>query len=213
MSDLRLTGFCHSVYTRSVRIALAEKGQAYAYEECNPFAATDADRLRADQPFGRVPVLRHGDFALYETAAILGYLEEVLGGVWLMPDTAPARARARQVIGMVDSYVYRPLVRQVFSHGVYAPLMGEPADAALVDAGMQAAPRILGALEEVAAEGLVLRPGAAGAAEGHLFAMLDYFVLYEPGRDLLQQHPALTQWFDGFAARDSAIVTRPDLKR
>ena len=211
MNDLRLIGFRHSVYTRSVRIALAEKGCTYAFEECNPFEAADAARLRTDHPFGRVPLLRHGDFRLFETAAILGYLEDTLEGPRLMPIEARARARARQVIGIVDSYVYKPLVRQVFSHGVYRPRLGEPADPEQVATGMAAAPRILGALEEFASEALVLREGEAGLAEGHLFAMLDYFVLFEPGRVLLQQNTALSRWFDGFALRESALVTRPDL--
>ena len=73
MADrLTLIGFEHSVYTRIVRMALIELGLEANYVEANPF--TNDPVLDEYTPLGRVPVLRHGDFTLTETAAILRYL-------------------------------------------------------------------------------------------------------------------------------------------
>lgn len=211
MSEPRLIGFDHSVYTRSARIALAEKGIRYAYEERNPFEATQSDELRKYHPFGRVPVLVHNGFELYETAAILEYLNEGFAGPDLMPDSVRARARARQVISIADSYVYEPLVRMAFSHGVYRPLIGEEVDDGRLAHGLAAAPQVLDALEEIAAEGVVLSRDRALAAAGHIFSMLDYFAMLEAGQAMLAERPNLLTWFNSFASRASAIETRPNL--
>lgn len=50
--------------------------------------------MRALNPRGTIPVLEHDGHAVYETLAILSYLDDVLPGPELMPREPPARARA-----------------------------------------------------------------------------------------------------------------------
>ncbi len=212
-AELELTGYALSVYTRSLRIALAEKGVGYAYAECNPFDPADALSLMQAHPFGRVPVLRHGDFRLYETPAMLGYIDAAFDGPALVPETVRAMARMRQVMAVTDNYAYRPLVRQAFSHAVFRPLMGEDADPGEVRAGLDAAPRVLDALEEIAREGLVLMPGGICLASCHLWPMLDYFAMVPGAQEMLAQRDALSAWIYGMAQRPSVRQTKPDLPR
>ena len=203
MSLLRLIGYRFSVYTWAVRMALAEASVAALYEEADPFDASLAGSLRQHHPFARVPVLWDGGFRLYETGAILEYLLPCAA------DTKTA-ARARQVAGIVDSYAYLPLVRQVYSHAVFRPALGRAGDTGEIAAGLAAAPAVLAALEEIAAEALVLRGGECAAAECHLAPMLGYFTQASQGRDMLAQFPALQRWFSGISRRDSYCRTRPD---
>jgi glutathione S-transferase len=202
-----LTGYSHSVYTRVARIALAEKQVAYDTAEHDPFAATGAEN---PHPFGRVPVLRHGRFEVYETAAITGYVDTAFEGPALMPTEPQALARATQVIAMVDAYVYWPLVRQVYSHAVFRPAMGEAVDAAVLQDGLAAAPAVLSALEAVAGEGLVLSD-AFGRAECHLAAMMAAFVQAEAGAAMLARSPELARWWAGAAKRPSVVATQTPL--
>ena len=44
-------------------------------------------------PFGRVPAIQHGNFTLYETQAILRYLDDVFPEPALQPADAQPRAR------------------------------------------------------------------------------------------------------------------------
>ncbi|WP_299848602.1 glutathione S-transferase family protein [uncultured Roseovarius sp.] len=205
---LTLTGYCDSVYTRSVRIALAEKGAFYQYVECNPFNTADALRVMQVHPFGRVPVLEDEGFRIYETPAILDYAEG-LEGPSLVPADLRRAVRMRQVIALVDSYAYWPLVRQAFSHGAYLPLIGEETDAVELQAGLDAAPRVLDALEELATEGLVLNPGQVCLASCHLFPMLDYFAMVAEGREMLLMRDGLSAWMYWMGQRASVIGTRP----
>jgi len=197
-SDLHLIGYHYSVYTWAVRMGIAEAGLTATYQEADPFEAPEA--LRGQHPFGRVPVLWDGDFRLYETAAILGYL---------LPASSDRReaARARQVAGIIDSYAYRPLVRQVFSHGFFRPACGETADAAVMADGLATAPRVLAALEEIMAERRKLDAGCAC----HLAPMLGYFAEVPAGRQMLAEYPALEAWFADVQTRESYRATRPDL--
>ncbi|WP_338550293.1 glutathione S-transferase family protein [Roseovarius phycicola] len=208
MTRLELHGYRFSVYTRIVRMVLHEKGLEYAYREVDPFAETPDPALH---PFGRVPSLRHGDAVLYETAAITRYLDAAFPEPVLMPPAPLAQARMMQVISIVDSYGYWPLVRQVFSHGVFRPLEGEVADAKELEAGLEAAKPVLQALDDIASEGLVLDPRRFTLACAHLAPMLDYFTRATEGAEMMGYYPQLLTWL--YVTRERACFrdTLPDL--
>ena len=195
MAELVLTGLGVSVYTRVARMALAEKGLSYRFEAVNPFVDAPDPVLARLTPFNRVPVLTHDGFSVYETAAILRYLEAAFPEPSLAPEGARAAARMAQVIGVVDSYAYWPLVRQVFSQRVFRPLEGLAPDEDEIAKGLQAAGPVLGALEGFAAEGLAQNRSAMTLADIHLAPMLDYFAMAAEGAALLGQYPQLSDWF------------------
>lgn len=209
MIGLAITGFSDSVYTRAVRLALIEKGLAHEYHEPNPFTDEGRAALMGIHPFGRVPVLQHYAFRLYETTAILGYLDDAFDGPELFPQGAKARARVLQVISIVDAYGYWPLVRQVFSHALYRPAMGEGRDEAQITAGLAASVPVLDALEEIAEGGLVLNGRDITRADCMLAPMIDCFCAVPDGQTLLGRRPALTHWFDAVCGRESFAQTRP----
>lgn len=210
---LTLSGYRYSVYTRAVRMVLAARGLHHAYHEIDPFDPAQAEEMRALHPFGRVPVLDDDAFRLWETQAILDYLDTLGSAPSLIPQGAPARARMRQVMGIADSYVYGSLVRQAVSHAIFLP--PEDADSAramtVIAAGLSGAPVVMAALDEIACEGLVLQPDVLTLADCHLWPMLDYVVMIPEGRDSLTRHDALRAWAAAMEAHPVARATRPDL--
>lgn len=197
---LTLHGFGPSVYTRVVRLVLAEKGLDHAYTEVNPFDPALDRAYRALHPFARVPVLDHDGFVLYETAAIARYLD-TLPGPRLTPANPRAVARMAQVIALTDAYAYWPLVRQVFAHRVFRPLEGLEPDEDEIAAGLAAAGPVLQALDTIAAEGLVLTGDAVTLADCHLAPMVGAFVAAPEGAAALAGHGALRDWWAVMAAR------------
>lgn len=204
--DLALIGFKHSVYTRIVQVGLIETGLKASYIEVDPFA--DDPALDRFTPLGRVPVLRHGGFTLTETAAILRYLARISGADHVLPKSPQALARMDQVLGVVDTSIYWPLVRQVFSHGFYAPLMNQPYDPDQVAAGLKAGRPGLRLLDAIAAEGLVLGGQARSLADLHLAPMVDYLTRVEAGRETLAEYPDLWAWWSGISG--SALLRATD---
>ncbi|OAN78565.1 hypothetical protein A8B82_09345 [Sulfitobacter sp. EhC04] len=201
-----LIGFRHSVYTRIVRMALIEMGLQASYIEVDPF--TDPPALVRFTPLGRVPVLRRGDFSLTETAAILRYLARTCGARHLMPNDAQALARMDQVFGIVDTSLYWPLVRQVFSNGFYAPLMNESGDFDQVATGIAAGRPGLKLLDTIAAEGLVLRAQGLTLADLHLAPVIDYLTRVKAGAEVLADYPDLSAWWSDIS--DSALLQETD---
>jgi glutathione S-transferase len=109
-----LYGASYSVYTRIARLAFEEKGAPYRSIETDVFdpGGPPADCFRR-QPFGRIPALDH-EGSLYETVAIAQYADEAFPGPRLQPPSAADRARMAQIVSVLDSYGYRPMVRDVY---------------------------------------------------------------------------------------------------
>ncbi|AMY67602.1 glutathione S-transferase family protein [Frigidibacter mobilis] len=204
---IRLTGYRYSIYTRIARLALIEKGVAHELAEADPFADPPPADLLALNPFGRVPVLEHDGFVLYETAAILRYVDAGFPGPALVPVDPRAAARMTQVIGIADAHAYWPLVRQVYAQLVFRPFEGLEPDAAEVAAGLAAAGPVLDALEAIAAEGLQLAGGPLSLADLHLAPMIAAFASAPEGAALLAARPALARWWHMMARRGSMAAT------
>lgn len=162
-------------------------------------------------PFKRVPALMHAGFVLYETGAITRYVDEAFEGPKLQPVEPRERARCNQIMSIVDSYAYWPLVRQVFSHGVFRPRMSRPVDENEFQSGLEAAPRVLAALESIAGEGPWLCGNQLSLADIYLAPMVGYFVLADEGRALLQRYPRLGEWWSELHNRSAFVATTPRL--
>jgi len=122
-SDVILYGPGYSTYTRTARLALEEKGVSYRPVEVDFLrgAAKTPEHL-SRHPFGKVPVLEHGDLRLYETAAITDYIDNAFSGPPLQPKDVRARALMLQVIGITVSYVYAPMVGQILVERLIKPV-------------------------------------------------------------------------------------------
>lgn len=208
---LFLHGYRYSVYVRIVRLVLTEKGVAYERVEVNPFAADVPAEYLALHPFNRVPTIVHDGFALYETGAITRYLDRAFPGPSLQPVDPKRLARMDQIIGVVDSYAYWPLVRQVFVHDVVRPHMGVAGDAAELEKGLEGSAKALDALEALAATDTWLTGPDISLADFHLGAMIAYFAQSPLGTALLAARPRLSTWWQRFKARPSVAATEPGL--
>lgn len=206
---LTLHGYRPSVYTRIARLALAEKGLPYDYAEVNPFAPDPLPGYLALHPFNRVPTLVHDGFVLHETGAITRYIDRSFAGPALQPADPQALARLDQIIGIVDSYAYWPLVRQVYVHAVGLPRRGQAGDEKEVASGLAASAKVLAALEALAGDGACLVGSTLSLADLHLVAMIAYFVEAPQGAAMLVRHPKLRKWFALLSARQSFTATDP----
>lgn len=208
---VELYGYKYSVYAWIARLALREKGVVYGWREVNPFAEDVPSEYLTLHPFKRVPVLVHDGFVLYETSAITRYVDEAFEGPPLQPLEPQQRARQQQIVSLIDSYAYWPLVRQVFSHGFFRGRTGREADAKEVKLGLAAAPRVLDALDRLACDGTFVCGDALSLADIHLVPMVSYFTRVPQAETMLRDHPRLARWRTTMAQRASVRETAPEL--
>jgi len=130
MSEVTLYGFPRSVYVQMAGIVLTHHEVAYVFYDLETEMNTPAHL--ALHPFERVPILRHGDFTLYETGAIVGYVDEVFGSCRLTPGDPHLRARMNQWISAVNGYYYPYLIYHVSHERNVFPQLGIPSDEAVV---------------------------------------------------------------------------------
>ena len=209
--NVELYGYQYSVYSWIARLALEEKGVSHHWIEINPFAPDVPESYLALHPFKRVPALIHDNFQIYETGAITRYVDEAFPGPSLQPTDPRHRARCSQFLSIIDSYVYWPLVRQVFSHRVFRPRLGRSSDATELQKGLDAAPVVLAALERLVADTEYLCGVDLSLADIHLAPMIGYFAMAEEGEVLLKRHRKLSHWWATISARTAYRATMPRL--
>ncbi len=106
---LRLYFHPASTYARRVRIALLEKGLEFEPVVVDMAArAHRAPDYLALNPYGRVPTLDDDGFVLYESAAILQYLEATRPAPALVPADARGRALVDMHLRLCDAQLARP---------------------------------------------------------------------------------------------------------
>ena len=126
MSDLIVYGFPRSTFVNIVRLVLTHKEVPYTFHDLEPEMGKPSHL--ALHPFNRVPILRHGDFTVYETSAIVSYLEESFPEPALQPKSVRDRARMNQWISAVNSYYYPYMIYHVSHERNVFPERGIPSD-------------------------------------------------------------------------------------
>ena len=197
------------MYTRIARLALEEKSVPYELDEIEVFGrdGVPAEHFKR-HPFGRIPVLVHADLSLYETSAICRYVDEAFPGASLQPATAARRARLTQIVSLLDSYAYRPMVWGVFVQRVRRPLQGFEPDEKLIASSLTQADTVLQALVGIKGASPYLAGSELSLADLHAFPMLKYFHLAPEGRAAVTRHASLAEWLARMEQRRSVVSTQ-----
>jgi glutathione S-transferase len=205
-SRMIVHGVPGSPYVRAVLLTLEEKGADYE------LAAMQLGSLKQEphlsrHPFGRIPAFEHDGWMLYETQAIIRYVDSVAPGPRLQPEDPRAAARMNQLMGIADWYLMPQASRTITFNRVVAPRFGRPTDE---DAVMRAVPeariciaeigRLLGGAPWMAGDALSL-------ADLLLAPQLSMFALAPEGAEILRDHANLTGWLQRIEARPSMAAT------
>ncbi len=137
---------------RAVMAALIEKGTEFHVAGLVPGAHKMEPHL-SRHPFGKMPVLEHNDFTLYETQAILRYLERVLPSPPLIPAEPRDAALMDQIMGVSDWYLFQGVNSVIGFHRIVGPrVMGLTPDEAAISAVMPRAHVVFGELARLLGE-------------------------------------------------------------
>lgn len=206
MSEFVVHGVPGSPYLRSALLGLEEKRADYRLAAMAMGEAKSPVYL-ARQPFGRIPSLEHGDFQLYETQAILRYLDAVLPESSLQPADPKARARMDQIVGIVDCYAMPFLTLEISIERFMSQVFwGRGPDEVKIAAARPNAQVCVREINRLKGGAPFLAGDRLSIADLMLAPHLDYFAATPEGQDLLSE-TSLLGWLDDMRARDSFQAT------
>lgn len=211
MTEFTIHGIPGSPYVRAPLLALEEKGLPWRLEPLAMGGNRTPDYKARLHPFAKIPVLDHGDFQLYETRAILDYVDQIAPEPALTPDAPKLRARMNQVIGIVDSYVAPRLSGAVTFPRLVAPRFGIAVDDAAVVAAIPAAREVVDELARLLGDQDYMAGPALSLADLMLIPHLVFLPDFAEGAAMIAPHAGLAAWIERVKARPSMAATEWDV--
>lgn len=211
MKKLVLHGLAVSPNVRSARIALMEKGIDYHFHEID-FDYLATEEYAKLNPFGKMPTLQHGEFVLYETPAILSYVDEAFDDVSLQPTASKTRAQMHKWNGIAANYLYSMGVMQLFLHRIMFPIMGNDPNEAIITSSAETIALYLDVLDRELTAAFLLGD-AFSLADILTGAMVSYIDMTKEGQDLIQARPKIEVWLNRLNYRESFQQSLADLLR
>ena len=205
MPKPEIIGSVRSTYTRVVCMVCEEKAIQYVLTE-KPLRAPE---ILAIHPFGKMPVLRHGDIALCESKAIAAYLDRRFPGPPVIPPDPGLAALTEQWVSLVNTVMDATLIRTyLFAYAFPKTGDGKP-DRNAIDAVTPVLREQLSILDQAVA--------ATGHLVGDQFTLADinllpilYYVRQLPeGAEAIATASHLAGYYDRHAARPSFARTVP----
>lgn len=191
MTTVKIFGFAPSTYVRTARLVCEEKEIAYELVPLDFQSPSHA----ALHPFLKMPSMQHADASLFETLAIVTYLNEEFPGPDLEAGSGPGRARMLQWISAANDYLYADVVGRFAKADEVDPKAVEQARLVLtpVDRALAQQPFLAG--DELTLADLFVLP------------MLLYTEKAVGDAKWLSALPDLSRWLDGLRDRPSVHAT------
>jgi len=205
MATIEIIGIAPSTYTRVARMACEEKGVPYELKPAMPHSP----EVMAIHPFGKIPVLRHGDFELCESQAIAAYIDRAFDGPALFPTAPRERALAEQWISLVNTTLDRTLVRSyLFAYFFPKTADGKP-DRAAIDAVTPDLRAQIGLLDKGVAATGYLGGKAYSFADINVMPILYYLRMLPEAAAAINEARHLSAYYERNAARPAFKNTVP----
>ncbi len=205
MAELQIIGASASNFVWVTRIACAEKGVPYTLIPARPHTP----EIDAIHPFGKMPVMRHGDVALCESRAICAYIDRAFGGVPLIPQDAAAAARIEQWISIVCTHIDPLWIRRYFAAYLFPGTPDNSPDRTRITAALPPMESQFARMSEAVATGH-LAGDSFTLADAYLMPILFYMNRLPESSALLGRTPPLKAYFERHIERPSVRQSTPE---
>ncbi len=189
-----------SSYVRATRMTCVEKGIEHTLEP----ADTGSDEYRRNlHPYGKMPAMRHGEVSLFETSAIIRYIDEAFPGPKLQPDTAAGRARMEQWISAYNNYIYRPMVLEYVLPYFFASGPNGQPDRARIDQALPQLETQMELLNQAYGDSPWLAGDSVSLADLILAPALHTCSQFPEGREFVTRYSNVGRALQSWEQRDS----------
>ena len=205
MTKPEIIGSIRSTYTRAACMVCEEKAIEYGLTE-RPLHAPE---ILAIHPFGKMPVLRHGEIVLFESKAIATYLDRSFPAPYVFPSEPRLAELAEQWVSLVNTVMDRTLIRTYVFAYIASRTAGGGPDRAAIDAVMPAVREQIGVLDKAVAGSGYLVGDQFTFADINLLPILHRVGQFPEGAEALAATTHLASYYDRHAARASFQRTTP----
>lgn len=207
MATPEIIGSIRSTYTR-VACMVCEKGIQYVLME-RPLHAPE---ILAIHPFGKMPVLRHGDVELFESKAIATYLDRSFPAPpapYVFPSDPRRAALTEQWVSLVNTVMDRTLIRTYLSAYIAPKTADSEPEREVIEAVMPALREQIGVLDKALAKSGYLVDDQFTFADMNLLPILYRVQQFPEDAEALAVAPHLAGYYHRHAARPSFKRTTP----
>jgi glutathione S-transferase len=207
MSQFVVYSIPGSPFGRAVLATLEEKRAPYRLSPVAPGTLRVEPHI-SRHPFGRVPVLEHDGFLLYETQAMLRYLDRVLPTPPLTPPDPKAAARMDQAMNINDWYLFQGVGNVIAFHRIVGPrVLGLTPDESAIAAAMPKAHAVCNELARLLGSQPYFAGEVVTLADLLLAPQLDFLAATPEWTALSAGNRNLVDWLDRMNARVSLKAT------
>jgi glutathione S-transferase len=189
MAELEIMGVPFSNYVRSVRMLCEEKGVPYKLTPSRP----QSPEIKAIHPAGQIPVMRHGDVALFESKAIATYIDRSFPGRRFIPDDTLEGAQVEQWVSYGNVKVDRWIMREFVVPSVFFDKAKGP-DTARIEAALPEIEKCCGALDAAVARTGHLVGSRLTYADMNVVPMLATLDQFPAGKEILAKYRSLSAY-------------------
>ncbi len=192
-----------STFGRIVAMVATEKGIDWTLV---PTDSSSAEQL-ARHPFGKTPAVEVDGHILIESDAICRYLDDVFGGVPLVPDNPLDRAEMTKWMAFVQSYMFPTTEFGLVMPRLVAPMMGREVDENRVQKSLPTIQYQLGLVEQALMDRAFIASDRLTLADIYLFCTWMAVAHTDEGKVMLHHSPNVGRWMGFISSRESARTT------
>lgn len=199
MADIKIYGVSQSTFTRTVRLTCHEKGIDYELVPMLP------GQMGALNPFQKIPAITHGDLTLFESTAIVRYLDRTFPGQKLWPHDSRQVALCDQWVSAVNDSLFNSALRFLANHFGFLPVPQEMADKYLAKAR-----DVVPVFDRQLGQSRYLVGDSVTAADLFLAPMMFSFRTVPGLKEISEAAPNLGRWMRDMSVRPSMQATEPE---
>lgn len=201
MTKLSIHGVPPSTFTRTVRLGCHEKSIDYELVPTRP------DAIGPLNPFRKIPAMMHGDLTLFESSAILRYLDRVFPGPRLWPEEPRPAGLCDQWASAICDHLAGAALPYFAARFGFRQM---PAD--LVARHLERIHEVIPVFERRLGDSRYLAGENVTAADLYLVPIFFYFSEVPELKTIGDASPNCVRWAREMGGRPSVRATDPNFK-
>ena len=190
-------GTPQSTYVRTVRLLLAEANIDYDLKDVGIFNGdNETKEYLAKNPFGKVPTVEIDGIKIYETAAITYYINQKLAGGKFAPPDVLGQTRMRQIMAIVDNYLYPPAIGTIVIQRLIVPQQGGESNEKKIESAVVPTIKALEAIEDLCQGDPFLVNTMISIADFYLIPIFVYLEKTPEFNPVTVHTPKLRAWWE-----------------